>query len=333
MPPRRAPPKAKPDKPAVAEKKQYCGGLSSNKDGELYWDDERARSSSQFAARYLAFEEKGAKALGGRSPSPKRELLAPKGPQNTTGYIDESTTPSGGPASLLHKVMKSSQPSMSFEDQEKYYSRTYPFNYLELKDLQDTATSVERVYMIQSLTGIEKSKTMESVILACRYLEDTEHQNLKHSIFIDLMAEGAEAVLYASAFEFERLITLELSEKSKSDAIRTISRIPGLKERSTVLCGSFHDYFFCDAQVMYMDCCRIINPRLFGDEGVLVNKIFTLYRTLLPGAFLVLITFMADFDAGRDFQAPWMKLLLKATVGHGTAEESTLRIYGLEFKG
>lgn len=144
MPPRRAPPKAKPDKPAVAEKKQYCGGLSSNKDGELYWDDERARSSSQFAARYLAFEEKGAKALGGRSPSPKRELLAPKGPQNTTGYVDESTTPSGGPASLLHKVMKSSQPSMSFEDQEKYYSRTYPFNYLELKDLQDTATSVVR---------------------------------------------------------------------------------------------------------------------------------------------------------------------------------------------
>jgi hypothetical protein len=169
---------------------------------------------------------------------------------------------------------------------------------------------------------------MEAVILALRYLEDTEHQNLKRCLFFDLMAIGAEAVIYASAFGFERLISLELSEQSKSKANRIIRQIPGLQDKCTVLIGSFHDYFPCDAQVYYMDCSRVIDVRKMGDEGILIDKIFTLFGTLLPGAFLILLTSLSHFDAARDFAAPWMKILLKAQL----KDESTLWIYALEFK-
>jgi len=316
----------------------YCGGLRANGiDGELYWADDRARSSSQFSARLLAREEDnfGQKQ---RSGSPKGHhskmgsslaaaLTHSLGrPQNKTGYFPEA---GHGPASLLHATMTSSQPAMDHDEREEYYNRTYPYNYLQLKDLKDTAASVERVYTIQALTGAEQSKTMEAVILALRYLEDTERQNLKRCLFIDLMAHGAEAVLYASAFGFDRMITLELSERSKNDAIRIIRQIPGLVERCTVLVGSFHDYFPCDAQIYYMDCCRVVDCRKIGDEGILLDKVFTLFRTLLPGSFLVLLTNLTNFDAAKDFKAPWMRRLLKATVHHGHPDQSTLWIYGL----
>jgi len=337
MPPRRDKKKPSPPKPTQVFKKEYiyAGSLKPNSiDGELYWADDRAKSSSQFTARYLSEDKK---ADGARSASPTGHAkslssrLKDHGdePENKMGYITE---PTHGPASKLHSVMTSAQPRMDHDVQEEYYKRTYPFNYLQLKDLKDTTASVERVYKIQQITGAEESKTMESIILSLRYLEDTEKQNLKNCLFFDLMGFGAESVLYASAFGFERLITLELSERSKSDAIRFIRQVPGLYERCTVLVGSFHDYFPCDAQVYYMDCGRVIDRRRMGDEGVLVNKIFALFGTLLPGAFLILLTNMTHFDVTDDFKAPWMKILLKATVHHGYPDEATLWIFGVEFK-
>lgn len=330
MPPRKAQKKQSPPKPLVAEKKQYCGGLKPNDiDGELFWADDRAKSSSQFAARYLAHEEKDIMHNAVKSDSrSSSKLIEHHSTTNTFGYIAESTR---GPAANLHKVMTSSQPIMDHDEREEFYARTYPYNYLHLVDLKDTSASVERVYTIQEFTGSEQSKTMEAVILSLRYLENTEHQTLNRCIFIDLMAQCGEAVLYASAFGFSRLITLELSEDSKSEAIRIIGQIPLLSEKVTVLIGSFHDYFPCDAQVYYCDLCRVVNPRGMMDEGVLVNKLFSLFENLLPGVFLILITWMPEFSASKDFKAPWMKRLLKATVHHGLPDESTLWIYGLDF--
>lgn len=216
---------------------------------------------------------------------------------------------------------------MTIEEREEYYERTYPMNHLQLKELKETTSSVERVYFIQSLTGAGQSRTMEAVILSLRYLGDTERVEFFRCSFVDLMAMQGEALLYASAFGFPRLITLELSEKSKLEATRIIRQIPGLAERSTILIGSVQDHFPCDCGVYYMDCTRIVNSRKMGDEGLLVNLIFALFRTLHPGAFLVLLTTMPDFSAERDFLAPHMRRLLKANFSH----QCTLWVFGLDF--
>ena len=55
--------------------------------------------------------------------------------------------------------------------------------------------------------------------------------------------------LYGSAFNFKRIINIELTEKGKDITKKLIKNIAGLDEHVSVLVGTFRDYFPMDAQV------------------------------------------------------------------------------------
>ena len=169
---------------------------------------------------------------------------------------------------------------MTEEEEKVYYEKLYPFNYLTLQEFETTASSIERVYHIEELTGrkeeTSKSRTMEAVVLFCRYLEDQAHVALQAAVFVDCMGCGGETCLYASAFHFKKIISIELTERSQYTAIRAISAIKGLPRQCTILCGTVKDYFPYDADVYYYDLLWVSDGRTWVDESVLIDSIFRL---------------------------------------------------------
>jgi hypothetical protein len=61
---------------------------------------------------------------------------------------------------------------------------------------------------------------------------------------------SGEVALYGSAFNFKRIINIELTEKGKDTTKKLVKSIGGgLDEHVSVLVGTFRDYFPVDAQV------------------------------------------------------------------------------------
>jgi hypothetical protein len=173
---------------------------------DLYWDSPTSRTASQFVVQLLDEKEeishkKKQADSKRRSPASSR----PSSRQASTGRKSPARSPSpeakDGVGSLKGKIrdiapsklstslvtggaFTSSVPQMTEEEQKEFYSKTYPFNYLPLEDFKATADSIERVYEIESYTGIKagsvQSKTMEAVVLYCRYLEDSTSLVLKN---------------------------------------------------------------------------------------------------------------------------------------------------------
>jgi hypothetical protein len=80
---------------------------------------------------------------------------------------------------------------MTEPEQKEYYEKVYPYNYLTLADFKKTADSVERVYQIEAMTGHKGgSRTMEAIVLYCRFLESDSPLKLDLSVLVDLMADG-----------------------------------------------------------------------------------------------------------------------------------------------
>ena len=64
--------------------------------------------------------------------------------------------------------------------------------------------------------------------------------------------------LYGSAFDFKRIINIELTEKGKDITKKLVKRIGGgLDEQVSVLVGTFRDYFPVDAQVYVLPRCPL----------------------------------------------------------------------------
>lgn len=319
--------------------------------GDLYWNSPTSKSSSQFLTLALAenavehrkklmerkrelqiFIQSGGKS---RDSSPSRKDM--KGSSRS-----RSSSPKKGPDMERKKkpeakphyigAFPSSQPKMTEEEEKLYYDKLYPFNYLTLKEFETTATSIERVYQIEELTGKKseegKSRTMEAVVLYCRYLEDQAHVALTSAVFVDCMGYGGETCLYASAFHFQRIISIELTERSRYLANRGIRSIEGLSRSCTILYGTVRDYFPYDADVYYYDLLWVSEARSWVDEAVLIDQIFTLCaKVQTPVAYLALMTVTNNIKADKDYQAPHMKLVMSTKIHYGEPDECTIWLF------
>ena len=338
--------------------------------GDLFWNSPTSKTSSQFVVQALkenANEHRqalldrqkelklfisskgnsgspGSKADGSRpgsrsgskSPTRRKDGVADskkdaKGrPEGKEGERKKTSTIQKKP----HYIgpFPSSQPKMTEEEEKLYYEKLYPFNYLTLQEFETTASSIERVYHIEELTGrkeeTSKSRTMEAVVLYCRYLEDQAHVALKAATFVDCMGCGGETCLYASAFHFQKIISIEITERSKYTAIRAISAIKGLPRQCMVLCGTVKDYFPYDADVYYYDLLWVSDGRTWVDESVLIDGIFRLCEKVqTPVAYLALLTVTSDIKAAKDYNAPHMKLVMSTKVHFGQPDEATIWLY------
>ena len=317
--------------------------------GDLFWNSPTSKSSSQFLALALA---ENATEHRKKLMDRKKELQAfiksggksrdssPSGKKTSNRSRSNSPKKEFGKESSKKKEAKphyigafpSSQPKMTEEEEKLYYDKLYPFNYLTLKEFETTASSIERVYQIEELTGKKnessKSRTMEAVVLYCRYLEDQAHVALTSCVFVDCMGFGGETCLYASAFHFERIISIELTERSRYLANRGVRSIEGLSRSCTLLLGTVRDYFPYDADVYYYDLLWVSEARSWVDEAVLIDQIFNLCsKVQTPVAYLALMTITNNIKADKDYQAPHMKLVMSTKIHFGMPDECTIWLY------
>lgn len=315
---------------------------------DYFWDSPTARSSSQIVLAMVdemneeasAKKEARGKAKGASCASRKSSPSPIRRPVSSASQKIAAFSPS---PEKKHYVgaFSSAQPFMSKEEQEEYYDKVYPFNYLTLKEFNTTCDSIERVYRIEELTedsGAKeknaegkapgKSRTLETVILYCRYLEDQTHIGLTSSTFVDCMGYGGETCLYASAFGFKRILDIEITESSRKRAKDAISSIAGLSKQCTVMVGTIKDYFPYDAEVYYMDCSWVCDGRSWVDEGILIDLIFKLCKKCQASlSYLCLLTTTTELNATRDYMAPHMHLLLRTKVHYGMPDECTAWIF------
>jgi len=318
---------------------------------DLFWGSPTGKSSSQYVVQMLDEKESDAKskaaaqAKHGRfpplSPDAKGARRTPSRSRSPVRADSPITLASPSPnanakaqskqVAFARSAFSSAQPQMTEAEQKEYYQKVYPFNYLTLADFKKTADSVERVYRIESMTGHKSgSRTMEAVVLYCRFLESDSPLTLKTSVLVDLMADGGEVALYGSAFDFKRIINIELTERGKATTKKLVGSIAGLDEYVSVLVGTFRDYFPVDAQVYYMDCGWVCDGRSMVDEFVLIRLLFELCSKIEQhgtAAYLCLLTQCRELEPVRDFGARHMKTLLRTVIHFGRPDECVAWIF------
>ncbi len=302
---------------------------------DLFWGSPTGKSSSQYVVQMLDEKEAESKAnlhkgllksafKGGRSRSPSPSINETDRSLHTSESIPKDKA-EAKPVTFLRSAFSSAQPSMTEAEQHEYYAKLYPFNYLTLTDFRAMANSIERVYRIEAMTGHKSgSRTMEAVVLYCRFLEHDSNLNLPLSVCVDLMANGGEVALYASAFNFQRIVNIELTEAGKAKTKQLISNLEGLSDRVSVIVGTMRDYFPYDAQVYYMDCGWVCNGRTMVDEFVLINTVFALCEKIEQhgtAAYLCLLTQTKELEPLRDFGARHIKILLRTVIHFGQPDE------------
>jgi hypothetical protein len=326
MPPKKvSSPKKKLHDDALSPPKKSCFSVNelsalnpSDPRSDLYWDSPAGKGRSMYVQQMLDVNDAEAK-------SPKK-----------TGHVKAAGAGSKAQAKTTFNrgAFSSAQPSMTETEQKEYYLKTYPFNYLTLQDFKATADSIERVYQIEMMTGIgkdeAKSRTMEALVLYCRFLEDESPLSLSKCVCVDLMSNGGEVALYGFAFDFERIIDINLTEASRARSKELIATIPGLKEKCSILTGTFRDYFPYDAQVYYMDCTWLCDGRTFVDEFVFIKAVFDLCARIEQAgsfAYLCLLTQTKELEPVRDFAAAHMKVLLRTVIHFGLPDECVAWVF------
>jgi hypothetical protein len=170
---------------------------------DLFWGSPTGKSSSQFVVQLLdenKADSKSKTAAKGRFPPLPPDVKGAKGAG--AGPSPGGVSPLGSPepphgkaqakqVTFQRSAFSSAQPHMTEPEQKEYYQKVYPFNYLTLADFKKTADSVERVYQIEAMTGHKGgSRTMEALVLYCRFLESDSSLALDMSVLVDLMADG-----------------------------------------------------------------------------------------------------------------------------------------------
>ena len=210
------PPKKKVTPPISPKKKLHNDALSPPKrpvfsvaklepinpddpESDLFWGSPTGKSSSQFVVQLLDENNADSKSKAAAQAKGRFPPLSPdaKGAKGAGGRV----SPLGSPephgkaqakqATFQRSAFSSAQPHMTEPEQKEYYEKVYPYNYLTLADFKKTADSVERVYQIEAMTGHKGgSRTMEAIVLYCRFLESDSPLKLDLSVLVDLMADG-----------------------------------------------------------------------------------------------------------------------------------------------
>jgi hypothetical protein len=289
-----------------------------DKHSDLYWNSPAAKGRSGFVQQLL--DEKNADAA---RLSPERIAQAKAAASSNTKT-----------KTFSRSAFSSAQPKMSESEQSEYYQKVYPFNYLTLEDFSNTADSIERVYKIEQTTGAStndaKSRSMEAIVLYSRFLQDETPLDLTKCVYVDLMSNGGETALYGSAFDYRKILSVELTEAGREEAKNRVKTIPGLNEKCSLVVGTYRDYFPYDAQVYYMDCTWVCDGRTFVDESVFIRDVFHLCSKIeqQPNpAYICLLTQTKDLDVVRDFGVRHMKCLLRTIIHFGMPDECVTWVF------
>lgn len=203
----------------------------------------------------------------------------------------------------------------------------FPFEDVELKQYSLIADNVESISKIQTLLGLKQdgiNVAMESIVVGLGFIQKYCHIDFQKSTFGDMMAEGCQGVLFASAFKFKDYINVEINDSSYSAATLYLNRIPKLKACVECRMGSMQDYFPFHAEVVYLDCTKTCDSMC--DEGFQINLFFRLARRMVPGSYLLLVTIL-DSLSPDDFSADHLHLLSFSRICIGSRAESTLWIF------
>ena len=219
----------------------------------------------------------------------------------------------------------------------------FPFQDVNKKDLEKTTEALDSVMRVREfLTQYDKSPSetkFEAIALAVEYLKTNKSFNVTKKTFVDCLGSYGEGALYALAFGFSRVISVELTKKTKAEGQRLIDHLkPLFKGESLHLSKlEFEKCFFNELDVNEFDCL-VIDFTLFRttlmDEGTLVSWFLDYCASAKTGSFLVMVTTASSMNLNDYYDCPVGRfhLLLDADIGLKAVEgerqgSATVNIY------
>lgn len=211
------------------------------------------------------------------------------------------------------------------------FSRSYPFNHLNFKELKEYAESIERVYHVKELVeeipftspkfnllanAKSNSENVDMIIMSLRFILDNYKISYRDKLFVDLMGQGGEICLYASSFDFAEILDIEICEDGYHRCKIIMNKIPNLNRKMKVVCGSLLDYFPVDAFIFFMNCKLLEEGML--DEGIMIYQAFKMLKDTLAGSFIILVTSLNQINP-QDFGIDYLKFILSSKLpSHGS---------------
>lgn len=219
----------------------------------------------------------------------------------------------------------------------------FPFQDVDKKSLEKTTEALDAVMRVREyLTQFDKSPSetkFEAIALAVEYLKTNKSFNVAHKTFIDCLGSNGEGALYALAFGFSRVISVEVTKKTKAEGRRLVERLQPLFKRESLHLSHlvFEKCFFNELDVNEFDCLFIdftFFRSTLMDEGTLISWFLDYCASAKSGSFLVMVTSATSINLNDYYDCPVgrFQLLLDADIGlkavegerHGSA---TVNIY------
>jgi len=187
----------------------------------------------------------------------------------------------------------------------------FPYLDVKQKEVTDFADTVYKVAQAERIVTHKKSKrTVEAITVTMRFLEQNEGFVFRHAGFCECMGFAAEACVYASAFGFKTLESIELCEASTKLGYCYL-RMMGEKEAASFssAVSRFQERMGIHCEVNYFDTIHLGDL----DEGILIQAYLDSCKRILPGSYAILVTKHPGFKLSS-YNIDYLKIILPTTV-------------------
>lgn len=189
---------------------------------------------------------------------------------------------------------------MSGRDARTLHAAVYPFENLNIKTQILLSDRLERNFLIKDLLTERKPDVaieinFHAIAKAMRYIQDNLYLD-PDCLFVDILGVAGSAALFASSFDVARAKSIEIREEGTKLARSVIEKMKSDKKnrtKFTLKTGCMLDYFWPDANLVYINCHTITNESTI-DEATLLLHYFKLCEQLLPGSYLIVVTNMVE---------------------------------------
>lgn len=206
----------------------------------------------------------------------------------------------------------------------------FPFQNINRDDLLRTADELENVMLIRdalSQCGFSVSETkFEAISVAIQYLKTEKAFTVGNKTFLDCLGCRGEGSMYAIAFGFGNLLSIEVTKKTLKQGQRLVEiiapQIGGKLDLSQITfeTGGFNQFDVNGFDCIFMDV-TIFRSTLI-DESTLIAKFLEYCSMANVGSFFILVTTVPTINLHDycDYSGRF-RLLLDASVGTKVTEE------------
>jgi hypothetical protein len=208
----------------------------------------------------------------------------------------------------------------------------FPFHDVNRADLARTTDTVEAVMRVRDVLSHHYQLTVsparfEAVSIAVEYLKTNHALDASSKVFLDCLGSRGEAAIYASAFGFARVVSVELTKKTLAQGTRLLenlkSTFPDMQaalDCVTLGGGFFRQHAVEGFDVIFLDVTCFRSTLM--DEAALLGLFLDYCAAAKPGSYVVLVTtasalHLTDYYncVGPDTGPYPFHLLLDADVG------------------